>query len=687
MARLVLVLVLLLLGAVATHAREPGADALRRAFPGATAFGPFEGDPPAATAYRDGEARGWVFSSWMTVRSTGYSGARLDLLVGLDRDGRITGATILEQTEPIMVTGATAADLEAFVARHVGRDVRAPVEIGRDAAARGGLDAVAGATMTSLVLSDAVLRSARAVARSRGLLGAAGRLDLAGFAPAGFAELVAEGSLAHLLLPVATVEAAFARRGQRLLPEASGALPPEAPFLELWAGLATPARVLRNLLGERAEARLRASLPADTQLIFVAARGLGSIKGTAWRRSGRFERLAIVQGERRIELDAAMHHEPERLVPADLPELREVALFALPASTGFRAEEPWRLQLALPSLAEPSAVALFELPWRPPERLLLPPEPAPPPAWLAIWRDRLADLSILAVGLLALSALLTFQDWVVARRRLWSAFRSAFLLFTLLFLGWWARAQLSIVNVLTFSQAVRTGFSWDLFLLEPLIFVLWCYVALALLFVGRGVFCGWLCPFGALQELTNRAARALGVPQLTLPFALHERLRGIKFALLLVILGVSLGSLETAVRLAEVEPFKTAIVLRFWREWPYLFWALALLLAGLFVERFFCRWLCPLGAALALPARLRQFEWLKRRWQCGQTCRICAVTCPVEAIHPDGAIHPGECIWCLRCQVNYFDDRLCPPLIERRERARRRAELARSTAPQPPAGG
>jgi NosR/NirI family nitrous oxide reductase transcriptional regulator len=114
-------------------------------------------------------------------------------------------------------------------------------------------------------------------------------------------------------------------------------------------------------------------------------------------------------------------------------------------------------------------------------------------------------------------------------------------------------------------------------------------------------------------------------------------------------------------------------VLRFDRPWPYVLYALALLVAGLFVERFFCRYLCPLGAALAIPSRLRQFEWLKRRWQCGQSCQICAVNCPVQAIHPEGRINPGECIHCLACQVNYLDDRVCPPLIERRKRKERRA--------------
>ncbi len=684
MVRLLAVLWTLSLLLATGGARATGlpAELLRRAFPAADTFGPVEGEPPAATAYRAGEPVGFVFSSWLVVRSTGYAGAVLDLLVGLDREARITGVVILQQTEPILVTGRDQRDLEAFLERYVGRDVRAPIEVGRGAGARGGIDAVSGATLTSLVLHDALLRSARAVARARGLLGPGGGLDLEGFAPRSWPDLEAEGALVRLRLTNRDAEAAFARRGVALFPEATGPLDPEAPFLELWAGLATPPRVLRNLLGEKAEARLRGQLAADDQLLFLAARGLASITGTAWRRTGRLERLLIVQGERTIPVRAAMRRPVERLAIAGAPELREVLLLVLGAETGFRPEEPWRLQLLLPSLDDPTAFALFELPYRPPHTLLRPAEPAPAePVWLPVWRARLVDLAILAGALAVLTAILTFQPWIVRRRALWVRLRLAFLLFTLLFSGLHAKAQLSIVDVLTFIRALLEGFAWDRFLLEPAIFVLWAYVALALVFIGRGVFCGWLCPFGALQELAARLARLLRVPQLAIPFTVHERLRGIKFAILLVILGLSLGSLEHALQAARIEPFKTAIVLRFADAWPAVLWALLLLAAGLFVERFFCRYLCPLGAALALPARLRQFEWLERRWQCGQKCHICATTCPVQAIHPDGRIHPGECVWCLRCQVNFHDDRLCPPLIERRLRAERRAALARESAP------
>ena len=132
--------------------------------------------------------------------------------------------------------------------------------------------------------------------------------------------------------------------------------------------------------------------------------------------------------------------------------------------------------------------------------------------------------------------------------------------------------------------------------------------------------------------------------------------------------GVSLMSIDQAEHLAEVEPFKTAIVLKFVRAWPFVAYASALLLAGLFVERFYCRYLCPLGAALAIPARLRMFDWLKRYRECGNPCQTCANQCPVQAIHPTGEINPNECVNCLHCQVLYQSKTICPVVIKKMKR-------------------
>ena len=112
-----------------------------------------------------------------------------------------------------------------------------------------------------------------------------------------------------------------------------------------------------------------------------------------------------------------------------------------------------------------------------------------------------------------------------------------------------------------------------------------------------------------------------------------------------------------------MEPFKTAIILRFARGWPFVLYAGAMIASSLFVERAFCRYLCPLGAAMAIPARLRLFDWLRRYRECGNPCQRCGNDCPVPAIHPEGHINPNECIQCLHCQMLYHHDQLCPVII------------------------
>jgi polyferredoxin len=308
-----------------------------------------------------------------------------------------------------------------------------------------------------------------------------------------------------------------------------------------------------------------------------------------------------------------------------------------------------------------------------------------PPLWVEIWRGRTVEIALLVVGLAALAAILVFQDWLARRPSFLWYVRRGFLLYTLFFIGWYALAQLSIVHVFTFVQAVMREFHWETFLIDPMLFILWGFVALTLLLWGRGVYCGWLCPFGALQQLANQAARRFGVRQFEFSDVVHERLSAVKYLVLILLFGVSLQSTLEMVRYAELEPFKTAITLRFQREWPFVLYAAGLIVVSLFNRKFFCKYLCPLGAALAIPGRFRVFDWwLRRRRECGRPCQTCATECEVRAIRPTGEINANECHYCLDCQVTYYNEAKCMPLLERRtrhQRAARAREVVRGMEP------
>jgi len=305
------------------------------------------------------------------------------------------------------------------------------------------------------------------------------------------------------------------------------------------------------------------------------------------------------------------------------------------------------------------------------------------PLWIAVWQARVFEIVVLVIGLATLMGILLFQDALARHPNFLVVVRRAFLVYTVIFIGWYALAQLSIVQVLTFVHAAMSGFRWETFLIDPMLFLLWSFVAMTLLLWGRGVYCGWLCPFGALQELINQGAQKLKLKQHEFSDVVHERLLGVKVLVLVALFGLSLQSMGEAVRYAEIEPFKTAITLRFDRAWPFVLYAGGLLLVSAFNRKFFCKYLCPLGAALMFPGRFRIFDWLRRRKECGRPCQTCANQCEVRAIRPTGEINANECHYCLDCQVTYYNDRKCMPLIERREKRERR----RTPVPVVPAEG
>ena len=233
-----------------------------------------------------------------------------------------------------------------------------------------------------------------------------------------------------------------------------------------------------------------------------------------------------------------------------------------------------------------------------------------------------------------------------------------------------AKFDAPIVNIVALLQAALAWRSWAFFLYDPMTTILWVYVLATAFVWGRGTFCGWLCPFGALQELVASATRRLGLRPRRVGPALDRRLKRVKYGALAVVLAAAVVSVRWADRLVEVEPFKTAITLRFERTWGYSAYAVALVVVGAVFYKAFCRYLCPLGAFLALAGRLRRLDWIVRRAECGSPCQLCRNRCEYQAIERDGSIVYEECFQCMDCVAVYHGDDLCVPrILERKGRS------------------
>jgi len=654
---------------------------------GAESYGSIHPDLPVAPVLRAGETVGWAFITSDFVGTTGYSGKPIHVMVAVDADAVVQGARLVDHAEPIVLIGIPEQRMRQVIEDYAGLDLKREVAAERSAQE---IDIIAGATVTVMVIDDSIIRSGIRVARAMSLGGLSPRRaemiqrrELV--TEIGEAQdwmfLLGDGSIRRMSLDIGQVNDAFERIGDPRATARHLEGPADDTFIDLYAALVSVPSLGHSLLGEREHANLQRWLGDGDHAILVAGRGIYSFKGSGYVRGGLFDRIQLIQGDMSVRFRDRDHRRLGDIGASGAPRLAEIDLFRIPAASGFDPTQPWRLQLLVQRDvgATERLYTTFDLEYRLPDRLLTTPaapavvapamsieddeQAAKTALWQRIWRDKTLEIAGLGVMLLVLTGAFFFQGTLTRSARVTFWFRIAFLTATLFFLGWYANAQLSIVNLMALANSIATGFSWDAFLLDPLTFILWFSVAAALIFWGRGAYCGWLCPFGALQELTNRIARTLRVPQWTVPWALHERLWALKYIIFLGLFGVTMASIGWGETLAEVEPFKTAIILKFDRAWPFVVYALVLLGIGLFVERFYCRYLCPLGAALAIPARIRMFDWLKRYRECGNPCQVCAKDCMVQAIHPTGEINPNECHNCLNCQVLYQSEAKCPVVI------------------------
>ncbi len=642
-------------------------------FPGAGHFSQRKGQPPYVEAYDNDSAEkkllGYVMLSTDITDTPAYSGKPVVTLIGMDKDGRYVGVKVLKHSEPILLLGIPESALVNFNNQYLGKSVKDMIEVGPSRPEEDvlGVDAISGATVTVIAQNQVMQLSGQAVARQTGIIAPTVR-EPARFTSTGqrydWSQLVQMGVVQQILVK----------------PEQVGLERSSEPFIDLWFGDLNHPDVGRSLLGSNGFDSLRSRLKPDESAFFVVrTAGIESFKGSGFVRGGIFDRVQVKQGADAFTFRDLDFINLYGLEADGAPRYTESAIFVV-RSPSFSAAYPWKLAFLgnrVDRATGQRSFAVFESKYWLPAALLDGGRPIvvePDAPWVRVWKSQAVSIGLFALLLIAVGVVYAYREKLTrlsTHKNKWpvNAFKYSFWAISIGFVGFGVMAQPSITQVLTWFHALLFQWTWSLFLSDPFIFLFWIFIIVTVFLFGRGLFCGWMCPFGSLSEALYKIARLVGLKrfQTQLPQAWHDRLKWLKYAIFVGLLVVSMFSMGLAEKLAEIEPFKTTFLVGISnRAWPYGLFVAVLLGMSIFIERPFCKYLCPLGASLAMPSTFRWFG-LKRKQDCN-SCKACAVGCGAQAIDADGRIDHRECLHCLDCMILYTDTKGCPPLSKERKR-------------------
>lgn len=175
--------------------------------------------------------------------------------------------------------------------------------------------------------------------------------------------------------------------------------------------------------------------------------------------------------------------------------------------------------------------------------------------------------------------------------------------------------------------------------------------------LGR-FFCAWMCAFGTLGDMLYHLSSKV----IKVKFKMNEKLDSVlkyfKFVLLAFLIIVVWTFNKSIFKGAN--PWDAFGVLATFGKVPDISYALeeftvgtvillGIIIASFFIERFFCRYLCPLGAIFAVVSKLRFVKIKKPSQKCG-SCKICTDSCAMGIpLYKYDKISSGECIQCFKC--------------------------------------
>jgi len=625
---------------------------------------------------RTGNEAGYIFETGALAPLPGFSGAAINVLVTLDRDGRFLRAELLEHNEPIFVSGLGQAPFHEFFRQYRGLSIFDSMTVGvpygagaEDESGQIYLDGVTKATASVRIAHESILAASLAVARERmqGLAGGPSPKPKRDEGPElNWASLVEQGIAKHRVVTNKELQEAFADTLWET-DDADALAEPDGNYLDLWIIDIGPDAIARAVLDDNtmAERDELLTIAEHAEPLLLLANGRHGLVSEEFVPNTSPDLLLAEQNGLPIALRHA-HIEVE--TAEDVPAFEHRMMIRTDRRLGFNPTLEWDLVVRAirrhGSFMPEIGVQEFRSTQSTPEAFFDVPKAAVVrPIWVESALARLFDLVLLSVFLVSLMVVLFFrQHWFAVVRRL-RPYRLGILAFTLFFVGFWGQGQLSIVTVIgTLRAAIEnTGFLFLLY--DPFSLLVWVAAIAGFFLWGRGLFCGWLCPYGALQEFADRLGRLVGLKRRRVPGRVDRVLKGLKYVFLALLIVTGFVAPVLNDLLVEVEPFKTAITVVFVREWWYVAYAVSWLVLGLVWFKPFCRYVCPLGAFMALGGLLRLRRWIPRREECGSPCQLCKVRCHYDAIEKDGRVSYSECFQCLDCVSIHDNPKQCVPIV------------------------
>ena len=180
-------------------------------------------------------------------------------------------------------------------------------------------------------------------------------------------------------------------------------------------------------------------------------------------------------------------------------------------------------------------------------------------------------------------------------------------------------------------------------------FVLMTIAILLALLMGP-VICGWICPFGTVQELISKLGRRLFGKRFNtfIPKKIDGMLRYLRYIVLIMVVYKTASTAKLLFQ--DIDPYYA--LFNFWAGDVTLkaFALLGLVLVGsLFVERPWCKYLCPYGALLGIFNRVRPVS-IRRSASTCIDCKACDRACPMNiTVSTADNLRNHQCISCMKC--------------------------------------